>query len=186
MSYETDAVVAETPATGLVQMNQNCRCDHCNDIFGTPKQVRSHLTRKHKALTTEWSHTNEPVNRKAPDWKARLDTQEANKALVGPFKCNECGFMADNVRGIACHIGHHKGRKGTGPFVEGKDFEALGTAKGKRGPYKKQQSVGSQVQQALTGGQPTITIDIPLSEDITIRVPLTLGPPVFIERVTNA
>lgn len=176
----------EGTTSGLAVMNQNHKCEACGDIFGQLPQIKAHIQRKH-GNRTRWFYTDEPANRKPPDWKKRLETREVNKTLIGPFQCNYCNFPPCNsVKGVACHIGHHDDKKGTGPFVEGVDFTALGTgvppaSKPKR-KYTKRQSVGSQVKQALTSGKPTITLDIDLWEGVSIRVPLTLGPPVFIER----
>ncbi len=183
-----DGKIMPTSTPELAQTPTNCKCRDCGDVFGKPTQVRRHLIHKHGAHLSHWDYTNEPKTRKDPDWKQRLAATEANKAAVGPFQCKYCDFPpVDSIKAVAAHIGHmHK--KGGGPFMVGRDFLALGTAQGpraSRGPYKKRkpkQPVGSRIKQAVMNGKPTITLDFDLSDDITIRVPLVLGPPTFIER----
>ncbi len=184
--------IENTSTSGLaVMQGGNCKCLECGDIFGEITQVTRHIVHKHRGMGIRWEHTDEPITRTKSDWRARLAARAANKDLVGPFKCNYCDFITTkSVGGIGAHIGHkHKTTKG--PYLAGTHFEALGTGtaspprkKNRRGPYKKRQtkSIGSQVKQALTSGKPAITLEIPLSDDITICVPLVLGPPVFIER----
>ena len=176
-----------TSTSGLAVMSgTNCKCLGCGDIFGEITQVVRHLVHKHRGMRVGWEQTDEPITRTKSDWRARLAARAANKDLVGPFKCNYCDFISTkSVGGIGGHIGHkHKTIKG--PYLAGTHFEALGTGTAspprKKRKYTKRQSIGSQVKQALTSGKPTITIEIPLSDDITICVPLVLGPPVFIER----
>lgn len=180
-----DGMLDVTTTSEFAETGQNCKCDICGDIFAKPAQVTAHLARKHGAARNDWHRTSEPATRKAPNWKKRMEARAVNMALTGPFQCKYCDFPPTNsVRGVGAHIGHMHKDTLDGPCIEGRDFTALGTATGKRGPYKKRQlkSVGSQVRQALTSGKPTITLEIPLSDDITICVPLALGPPTFIER----
>ncbi len=182
--------VLDPPEDGTV-VPTNCKCNLCDAVFSKPTQVKRHLVHKHKAMPESWHSTNEPVNRKDPDWRKRLAAKEANKEAVGPFQCIYCDHPpTDTVQGVAAHIGHiHKSQ--SGPFLVGRNFVALGTATGKRAPrrpYKKRQPkqpVASRIKEALVSGKPTITLDFDLSDDITIRVPLVLGPPVFIERNTD-
>lgn len=175
-------------AVSGTQRTQNHQCEACGAVFGKIRQIQAHITRAHKNQA-RWFYTDKPENRKEPDWKKRLETRAVNKTLIGPFQCLYCDFPPTNsVRGVGAHIGHiHRDKEG--PFVEGQDFKALGTGvpptgKPKR-KYTKRQSVSSQVAQALTSGKPTITLDIDLWEGVSIRVPLTLGPPVFIERKSD-
>lgn len=182
LAVDEQAIVAAQTENHI----KNHKCETCGAIFEKIRQIRAHIARAHKNQS-HWFYTSEPPNRKEPDWKKRLETRAVNKTLIGPFQCKYCDFRPTiSIRGVTAHIGHRH-KKGESPFIEGVDFTALGTGvspttnKPKR-KYTKRQSVGSQVKQALTSGKPTITIDVPLSDDITIRVPLTLGPPVFIER----
>lgn len=167
-----------------LQASENCRCNHCLDVFPTEKAIRLHLFHKHKQNPRDWIPTQEPVTRPTPDWQAKIAARKLNKRCVGPFKCLLCGFKAKTIRGIAVHIGsqHKEERPSKQPILVDRDFEALGT--GKRGPYKPRtmDKTSSRIAQAVLGGKPQIDIDFPLTDEITIRVPLVLGPPVFIER----
>jgi len=175
----------------------NYECKICGDVFGSIKQVRPHLSRAHGASTGDWAATIDPVTRAGPNRAAASAKKAAkaiNKTLIGPFKCLHCGFTAVGRRGVAAHIGHvhKKGGYPKIPAIAGVDFEALGSPQhwnpvGMRGrpPQKPKQSVGSRITAALTSGEPTIDVEFELTPDITIRVPLTLGPPVFIERNGN-
>lgn len=162
----------------------NYRCNFCVDVFPTEKAIRLHLAHKHKASPREWIPTDSPVTRPTPDWTAKLAARKANKRLTGPFKCVRCGFSTNTLRGIAVHVGskHKNERPPKQPILVGRDFEALGTAK--RGPHKPRTmgKISSRIAQAVLGGKPQIDIDFPLTDEITIRVPLVLGPPVFIAR----
>jgi hypothetical protein len=184
--YDQTEHVPDT--SGLVQMDRNYKCTICGDVFAKARQVSPHVIRKHKKHSVEAGdivRTNEPVTRtQILSWREINAQRDINKTLRGPFTCCFCGHEAEKLQGMAIHIGrHHKGEHGGRPFKVGTHYTASGTKRAEA--TKRAKSVGSQVKQALTSGKPTITIDIDLWEGVSIRVPLVLGPPVFIERTND-
>ncbi len=148
------------------------------------------------------------------DAKTRAHQASIALAPSEAFKCLHCGFVTaaskgkTQTRGITAHMGHlHRDVvPGKTPFMPGKDFvpvtwaEAGGrpavVKRGKRGPYKRhnqqqqaalqpKKGISQQIRRALVDSEPSITLEFPLSDDITIRVPLILGPPTFVERNGN-
>ncbi len=180
----------------------NCKCNLCGDIFAKVKQVRPHIIRKHPGNPPEsWHRTSDPITREKADGAAKLAARAAHVGLIGPLKCLYCGHIANTVRGMGAHIGHmHKDIRTdiARPILVGTDFEDLRGSvpvkpgnrgkRGIRGPYKPRRpknTADQQIRRALVEGEPSVMLEFPLSVDITIQVPLLLGPPVFIERNGN-
>ena len=116
---------------------------------------------------------------KNEDWRAKKEINIENRALKGPFVCRTCGHEGKTIGGIGAHIGHRH-REQIRPFRNGVNWDAMGLTEQvppkERGKKKRKYAKRAT---APVEEVPIHIIEVALTDDLHIKIPLMIGQPVF-------